>query len=138
MFRSKDILQNLLSFLFILQELLFASAKNIKIDLFQSVDHQKLSCHISSLQIDNQLHNTPYPVVLSFNREYRSSQVGQIKDDVAKFKAERGLLISSDSSFEPVFNLAVAKWRKKDISLVSFEYISLRCRFRVKCILVIV
>ncbi|KAG4203337.1 hypothetical protein ERO13_A05G394600v2 [Gossypium hirsutum] len=109
------------------QELLFASAKNIKIDLFQSVDHQKLSCHISSLQIDNQLHNTPYPVVLSFNREYRSNQAGQIKkDDSPKFKAERGLLISSDSSFEPVFNLAVAKWRKKDISLVSFEYISLR------------
>ncbi|KAK8498349.1 hypothetical protein V6N12_032902 [Hibiscus sabdariffa] len=108
------------------QELLFASANNIKIDMFQSLEHQKLSCHISSLQIDNQLHNTPYPVILSFNREYRSNSVGQIKDDVPKIKAERGLLISSDSSFEPVFYLAVAKWRKKDISLVSFEYISLR------------
>ncbi|XP_022765514.1 uncharacterized protein LOC111310374 isoform X3 [Durio zibethinus] len=109
------------------QELLFASMKNVKIDLLQSVDQQKLSCHISSLQIDNQLHNTPYPVILSFNNEYRSNQVGQItKDDGPKFKAESGVPISSDSSFEPVFYLAVAKWRKKDVSLVSFEYISLR------------
>ncbi|KAK6259268.1 hypothetical protein SCA6_013742 [Theobroma cacao] len=109
------------------QELLFASAKNIKIDLLQSVDHQKLSFQISSLQMDNQLHNTPYPVILSFNSDYRSHQVGQItKDDGPKSKAERGLQISSDSSFEPVFYLAVAKWRRKDVSLVSFEYISLR------------
>ncbi|XVE86346.1 hypothetical protein DITRI_Ditri18aG0027900 [Diplodiscus trichospermus] len=109
------------------QELLFASAKNIKLDLLQSIDHQKLSCQISSLQIDNQLHNTPYPVILSFNSDYGSNQVGQItKDNVPKVKAEKGLPFSSDSSFEPVFYLAVAKWRKKDASLVSFEYITLR------------
>ncbi|XVF82463.1 hypothetical protein PTKIN_Ptkin16aG0050400 [Pterospermum kingtungense] len=109
------------------QELLFASAKDVKLDLLQSMDHQKLSCQISSLQIDNQLHNTPYPVILSFSSDYRSNHVGQIiKDDGSIFKAEKGLPISSKSSFQPVFYLAVAKWRKKDVSLVSFEYISLR------------
>ncbi|KAG2700491.1 hypothetical protein I3760_06G000100 [Carya illinoinensis] len=86
------------------QELLFACAKNLTVELLQSLDQQKLSCQISSLQIDNQLRTTPYPVILSFDREP----------------------LASENSCEPVFYLAVSKWRKKDISLVSFEYISLR------------
>lgn len=91
----------------ILQELLFACAKNLTVELLQSLDQQKLSCQISSLQIDNQLRTTPYPVILSFDREP----------------------LASENSCEPVFYLAVSKWRKKDISLVSFEYISLRLHF---------
>ncbi|KAL5806155.1 hypothetical protein ACOSQ4_028888 [Xanthoceras sorbifolium] len=103
------------------QELLFACAKNITIDLLQSLDQQQLSFQISSFQLDNQLHSTPYPVILSFN------QAGhRTKDDGVKFRSERGLHITSDSSSDPVFYLSVAKWRKKDISLVSFEHISLR------------
>lgn len=102
----------------------FLEPNGTSIDLLQSMDHQKLSCRISSLQIDNQLHSTPYPVILSFNSDYRSNQVGQIMKDDGK--AEKGLPISSDSSFQPVFYLAVALWRKKDVSLVSFEYINLR------------
>lgn len=114
---------------FILQELLFACAKNITIDLLQSLDQQKLFFQISSLQIDNQLRSTPYPVMLSFDREYKGSPSSLIraKDDGRKPRSERIFQISFDSSFEPVFNLAVSKWRKKDISLVSFQYISLRC-----------
>ncbi|KAK0593755.1 hypothetical protein LWI29_009968 [Acer saccharum] len=103
------------------QELLFACAKNITIDLLQSLDRQQLSFQVTSLQLDNQLPSTPYPVILSFNQASHRT-----KDDGVKLRSERGLQITSDSSFDPVFYLSVAKWRKKDISLVSFEHISLR------------
>lgn len=99
----------------LLQELVFTCAKNIKFDLLQSLDQQKLSFQVSSLQIDNQLRSSPYPVILSFDREYKSNP------------AERILQRTSDCSYEPVFYVAVSKWRKKDISLVSFEYIIIRC-----------
>lgn len=120
-----------LFFFFILQELLFACATNVTVDLLQSLDQQQLFFQISSLQIDNQLRSSPYPVMLSFDREYKSNSSGLVraKDDGAKPRSERILQMTADSSFEPVFNLAVSKWRKKDISLVSFQYISLRCVF---------
>ncbi|XP_026401188.1 uncharacterized protein LOC113297020 isoform X1 [Papaver somniferum] len=107
------------------QELLFACAKDTKIDILQSVDQQNFSFQMSSLQIDNQLHNTPYPVILSFDRDYGSNSTGWIKNK--DIKDENGAQASTpDSSCEPIFYLAAAKWRNKDISLVSFEYISLR------------
>ncbi|XP_048230004.1 uncharacterized protein LOC8267449 isoform X1 [Ricinus communis] len=109
------------------QELLFACAKDISLTLLQSLDQQKLCFQISSLQIDNQLRTTPYPVILSFNPEYRSNIASQrAMDDIANLKSERLLQISSDSCCGPVVDLAIVTWRKKDISLVSFEYISLR------------
>ncbi|KAI3958319.1 hypothetical protein MKW98_011007 [Papaver atlanticum] len=111
------------------QELLFACAKDTKIEILQSVDQQNFSFQMSSLQIDNQLHNTPYPVILSFDRDYGSNSTGWIKnkDLSSKIKDEHGAQASTpDSSCEPIFYLAAAKWRNKDISLVSFEYISLR------------
>ncbi|XP_065855428.1 uncharacterized protein [Euphorbia lathyris] len=96
------------------QELLFACANDVALDLLQSLDQQKLSFQMSSLQIDNQLRATPYPVVLSFNPEYRKNAASQrVKDDVAKVKSE------------PVVYLAISTWKKKDASLVSFEYINL-------------
>ncbi|ESR43047.1 hypothetical protein CICLE_v100108862mg, partial [Citrus x clementina] len=108
------------------QELLFACAKNITFDLLQSVDQQKLSFQISYLQIDNQLHRTPYPVILSFNHETRNNPAGhRTKDGGQKSKSEM-LHVTSDISCEPVFYLSLAKWRKKDVALVSFEQISLR------------
>jgi hypothetical protein len=118
--------------LVLLQELLFACVKNLTIDLLQSLDQQKLSFQIFSLQIDNQLRTTPYPVILSFDHEYRYTSASQIrtKDKSAKTRKER-FLPAFDNSCEPVFYLAVSKWRKKDISLVSFEYISLRLLFSV-------
>ncbi|KAI7990467.1 putative vacuolar protein sorting-associated protein 13C [Camellia lanceoleosa] len=110
------------------QELLFACAKNTRIDVLQSLDRQKFSFQISSLQIDNQLPSTPYPVILSFDREYRTNLVGQRRnrDDNTKTKSESLMQITSDSLCDPVFFLAAAKWRNRDVSLVSFEYISLR------------
>ena len=98
-----------------LQELVFACAKNVTFDLLQSLDQQKLSLQVSSLQIDNQLRSSPYPVILSFDRAYKSNP------------AERILQRTSECSYEPVFYIAVSKWKKKDIPLVSFEYIILRC-----------
>ncbi|KAI3918818.1 hypothetical protein MKX01_042138 [Papaver californicum] len=111
------------------QELLYACAKDTKIDILQSVDQQNFSFQMSSLQIDNQLRNTPYPVILSFDRDYGSNSTGWIKnkDLSSKIKDENGAQASTpDSLCEPIFYLAAAKWRNKDISLVSFEYISLR------------
>ncbi|PON37049.1 Vacuolar protein sorting-associated protein [Parasponia andersonii] len=96
------------------QELVFACAKNIKFSLLESLDQQKLSFQISSLQIDNQLRASPYPVLLSFDHEYKSNP------------AERILQRTTDFSHEPVFYIAVSNWRKKDVSLVSFEYIIIR------------
>lgn len=113
--------------LFLLQELLFACAKNIKLDLLQSLDQQKLSFQVTSLQIDNQLRSSQYPVMLSFDHEYKGNTTDH-KDDCRK-TSERVLQRTLDISYEPAFCLAVSKWRKKDISLVSFEYISLRCPF---------
>lgn len=114
---------------FILQELLFLCAKNVTVDLLQSLDQQQLFFQILSLQIDNQLRSSPYPVMLSFDREYKSSPSGIVRarDNGVKPRSEGILQMTADSVFEPVFNLAVSKWRKKDISLVSFQYIFLRC-----------
>ncbi|KAF3432303.1 hypothetical protein FNV43_RR27043 [Rhamnella rubrinervis] len=110
------------------QELLFAWATNVTVDLLQSLDQQQLFFQIFSLQIDNQLRSSPYPVMLSFDREYKSNPSGLVRanDNGVKPRSDRILQMTADSSLEPVFNLAVSKWRKKDISLVSFQYISLR------------
>ncbi|GLT57665.1 hypothetical protein SLA2020_306220 [Shorea laevis] len=109
------------------QELLFACAKNMKVDLLQSVDQQTLTVSVSSLQIDNQLQTTPYPVILFFNNDCRTNQISQIiKDSGSKYKNDRGLAVTSDGCCEPVFYLYVAKWRKKDSSLVSFQNMHLR------------
>ncbi|KAL4187276.1 hypothetical protein AMTRI_Chr09g38240 [Amborella trichopoda] len=108
------------------QELLFACAKDIKIDILQSLDRQELSFQISLLQIDNQLRNTPYPVILSFDHDLRGMLALQVKNKKNCNGNERTPSGAFDSSPEAVFDLAVAKWRNKDLSLVSFEYINLR------------
>ncbi|PSS01845.1 Vacuolar protein sorting-associated protein like [Actinidia chinensis var. chinensis] len=110
------------------QELVFACAKNTRIDLLQSLDQQKFFFQVSSFQIDNQLPRTPYPVILSFDCEHRGNPLGQTRnqDDNTKTNGESLVQITSENLCEPVFCLAAAKWRNRDVSLVSFEYISLR------------
>nr|GEW57065.1 putative vacuolar protein sorting-associated protein 13E [Tanacetum cinerariifolium] len=110
------------------QELLFACARNTVIDLVQSLDQQKFSLKIFALQIDNQLPTTPYPVILSFDHEYKQIPASQSKlnDDGLRVKGERMKQLVSDSSIEPVFSLAAAKWRNTDKALLSFENINLR------------
>ncbi|KAI9110971.1 hypothetical protein K1719_018091 [Acacia pycnantha] len=109
------------------QELLFVCMKDLKTYLLQSLDRQSLSFEISFLQVDNQLPSTPYPVMLSFDREYKSYEVDNMKskDDVARQGEKVNQMNSFNSSCDPVFFLGISKWRKKDISFVSFEYIKL-------------
>lgn len=98
------------------------------IDLARSVDQETFSMQLSSLQIDNQLHSTPYPVILSFEHEIKNNSVSLMrkKDDNTKLYSDSEVEIA-DGSCDPVFTLAAAKWRNTDTSLVSFEYISLKC-----------
>lgn len=98
------------------------------IDLARSIDQETFCLQLSSLQIDNQLHSTPYPVILSFEHEMRNNPVAQIrrKDNNTKFNSDSEVELA-DSPCDPVFTLAAAKWRNTDTSLVSFEYISLKC-----------
>uniref|UniRef100_A0A3Q7Y7B7 Vacuolar protein sorting-associated protein 13D n=2 Tax=Cicer arietinum TaxID=3827 RepID=A0A3Q7Y7B7_CICAR len=111
------------------QELIFACIKDIQINLLQSLDRQRLSMQISFIQIDNQLRSTPYPVMLSFGSGYRSCQADYMKsrDDATRSRIEKSnpANICSSSSV-PVFCLEISKWKKKDISFLSFEYIKLR------------
>ncbi|XP_048139080.1 uncharacterized protein LOC115752507 isoform X2 [Rhodamnia argentea] len=104
------------------QELLFACAKGIRVHLLQSMDRQNFSLKVLSLQIDNQVRAATYPVILSFNRGYKSSSSNH--DDGAQ-KNENPQL-HSDHHCKSVIHLAVSKWRKKDVSLISFEYVTLR------------
>jgi len=95
-------------------------------NLLQSLDRQCLSLLILFIQIDNQLRSTPYPVMLSFDSGYRSGHVDHMKsrDDGTRTRIES--LNQMSSSSVPVFCLEISKWRKKDISFISFEYIKLR------------
>ncbi|XP_022639322.1 uncharacterized protein LOC106768127 isoform X4 [Vigna radiata var. radiata] len=108
------------------QELLFACIKDVQMNLLQSLDRQCLSLLISSLQIDNQLRFTPYPVLLSFDGGYRYGQVDNLKsrDDGTRTRIEN--LSQMSSSSVPVLCLEISKWRKKDISFISYEYVKLR------------
>lgn len=104
------------------------SMKDLKTHLLQSLDWQRLFFEISFLQVDNQLRSTPYPVMLSFDKEYKSSEADKMKyiDDVARQVEKISQMDCFNNSSDPVFFLAISKWRKKDISFVSFEYIKLR------------
>ncbi|XP_074272572.1 intermembrane lipid transfer protein VPS13-like isoform X1 [Silene latifolia] len=108
------------------QELLYLSAQGIKIDCLQDMEQQRFSFQISCLQIDNQLCGTPYPVVLSFDDDYKSSLVSHVKIKEGGTKNENFLSQASGSSSDPVICLEASKWRDKDMMLISFEYISLR------------
>lgn len=106
--------------------MVYACASNVVLDLSQSVDQQKLSFQISSVQIDNPLHNSSYPVILSFNHDHRG-----IPPDWA-IKNNKTILLSETVQLDKgnihdaVVYVGLSKWRKKDVSLVSFEYINIR------------
>ncbi|KAH7688710.1 Vacuolar protein sorting-associated protein 13 [Dioscorea alata] len=106
------------------QELVFASMKDTTILLFQSLDQQKFLFQILSLQIDNQLPDTPYPITLSFDNELRGRSSSYLKSKEHLVRVQNAN-ISCDSALESVFHLAAARWRKTDPSLISFEYVNL-------------
>ncbi|KAK9757470.1 hypothetical protein RND81_01G164400 [Saponaria officinalis] len=99
------------------QELLYVSAKDIKIDCLQDMEQQRFSFQVSSLQIDNQLRGTPYPVVLSFEEDYKSNLVShvRVKDGGTKPKIDSLMPNDSCSSSDPVIYLAASKKRNKTI-----------------------
>lgn len=113
--------------MFSLQELVFACAKEITVVVMQSLDQQKISFKILSLQIDNQLPDTPYPIMLSFDNEHRGRSMNFLKNKENKLRFQNENISTSpcEGSLEPIFYLAAAKWRNTDTSLVSFEYINL-------------
>ncbi|WOK94697.1 hypothetical protein Cni_G03402 [Canna indica] len=104
------------------QELVFTCAKETTIVLMQSLDQQKISLKISSLQIDNQLSDTPYPIMLSFDKDYRGrpTNILRNRENKSNFQKETTL----ESMVEPIFCFSAAKWRNMDNLLVSFEYIN--------------
>ncbi|KAL3830664.1 hypothetical protein ACJIZ3_019466 [Penstemon smallii] len=110
------------------EELLFACCKNTKVKFVQSLDQQQFSLQIASFQIDNQLRTTPYPVLLSFNHGNKGNVLNQMKFKDNSRKVMNGDMpqVPPSNLHEPVFSLAISKWRNNDTSLVSFESISLR------------
>ncbi|XP_042063835.1 uncharacterized protein LOC121807630 isoform X1 [Salvia splendens] len=105
------------------EEILFASAKNTKLTFAQSLDQQQFSLQIASLQIDNQLRTSPYPVILSFNSGSKGNMVNGMKlKDISGSTNQT----TTSSLYEPVLFLGAAKWRNAETSLVSFESITLR------------
>ncbi|XP_068635600.1 intermembrane lipid transfer protein VPS13 isoform X2 [Aristolochia californica] len=110
------------------QELVFACARDAKIEFQQSVNQQKFSLQVFSLQVDNQLRNAVYPVILSFDQEHRGNFPIQSKSrqETVIAKSEDASPTTSEIAQEPVISCTAAKWRNKNSSFVSFEYINLR------------
>ncbi|XP_020578400.1 uncharacterized protein LOC110023361 isoform X2 [Phalaenopsis equestris] len=107
------------------QELIFACARDTTVVLMQNSEQQKILTQILSLQIDNQLSDTPYPIVVSFDNEFRERSLNHSKNQENWLHSQ----LDSTSSYvtnEPVLYFSAAKWRKSDVSLISFEYITFR------------
>ncbi|KAJ1266962.1 hypothetical protein BS78_07G020000 [Paspalum vaginatum] len=103
------------------QELLFASAKDMTIVAMQSLDQQRFTVEIQSMQIDNQFPDSPHPVMLSFE----GSQKGK---SMNFFKSKDTKLRSANDSFnttEPVLQFGAAKWRTRDVSFISYQCINI-------------
>lgn len=93
----------------------------MSLELLQSMDKQKLSFTVLSMQIDNQLCASPYPVIMSFPNCHEINSGGRDEGPIADTLQDYFINVS-----QTVLDLTVSKWRKNDPSLVSFEYINLR------------
>ncbi|CAN6484627.1 unnamed protein product [Victoria cruziana] len=107
------------------QELIFASARDIKVEMLQTLEQQKLCVQILSLQVDNQLQDTVCPVILSIDHE-SCSVLQQESVDVYRTANEKLTSVPHDGLHEAVFSLTATKWRNDDNSLASFKNIALR------------
>ncbi|KAJ6837122.1 uncharacterized protein M6B38_121275 [Iris pallida] len=110
------------------QELVFASMKDTTLTVMQSSDQQEISFQILSVQIDNQLSDTPYPIMLSFDNENkgRSATFRKNKEYKLRIGDHTAGSCASESTCDSVLYMAAAKWRNADASLISFKYINLR------------
>ncbi|KAI0504558.1 hypothetical protein KFK09_015510 [Dendrobium nobile] len=107
------------------QELIFACARETTVVLMQSSEQQKILSQILSLQIDNQLSDTLYPIIVYFDNDYRGRSLNHSKNKENWLQVQLDST-SSSVTCEPIFYFSAAKWRKSDVSLVSFEYITFR------------
>ncbi|CAO2190040.1 unnamed protein product [Urochloa humidicola] len=104
------------------QELLFASAKEITIVAMQSLDQQRFTVEIQSMQIDNQFPDSPHPVMLSFEGSQKGKSMNFFKTKDTKLRSASD---SPSNTTEPVLRFAAAKWRTEDVSFVSYQCINI-------------
>lgn len=106
-----------------MQEILFASAREVTLQLSQSPHEQKLSMNISYIQFDNQLLLAQYPVMLL-------AGVFPPIESSGLARAEGILEGASNSSAglteHSAFGLVVSKWRHLASSVDYFQKIEAR------------
>ncbi|TVU00729.1 hypothetical protein EJB05_53839 [Eragrostis curvula] len=106
------------------QELLFASAKEVTIVAMQSLDQQRFTVEVQSMQIDNQFPDSPHPVMLSFEESHKGKSMNLFKSKDTKLRPPNDSRIFCNTT-EPVLRFAAAKWRTKDVSFVSYQCINI-------------
>ncbi|TKW09291.1 hypothetical protein SEVIR_6G085000v4 [Setaria viridis] len=104
------------------QELLFVSAKEMMIVAMQSLDQQRFTVEIQSMQIDNQFPDSPHPVMLSFEGSQKGKSMNFFKSKDTKLRSASDNL---SNTTEPVLRFAAAKWRTRDVSFVSYQCINI-------------
>ncbi|VAI88392.1 unnamed protein product [Triticum turgidum subsp. durum] len=105
------------------QELLFASAKDMTFVAMQSLDQQRITVEIPSMQIDNQFSDSPYPVMLSFEGSHKGKSINFLKSKDIKLKSLNES--RSSNTPEPVLRFAAVKWRTRDTSFLSYQRINI-------------
>lgn len=106
------------------QELAFACARGIKIQILQGLHQQKLILQVASIQFDNQLPHPIYPVMVC-NENASSGPLsfqGKAKDD----NLERAADVICEASHDIAFFISAVKWRHMVTSVVCFESVTVR------------
>lgn len=95
------------------QEIVFACAKGVSLQLVQGQHLQQMRIVVAVLQIDNQLRHAVYPVLLSIT----NPKIDTMRDDA---------WIGADQMGEAALTFLVAKWRRPAGSVDCFQCINLR------------
>lgn len=103
---------------------MFASAKDMTFVAMQSLDQQRITVEIPSMQIDNQFSDSPYPVMLSFEGSHKGKSINFLKSKDIKLKSLNES--RSSNTPEPVLRFAAVKWRTRDTSFLSYQRINIR------------
>lgn len=106
------------------QELAFACARGIKIQILQGLHQQKLILQVASVQFDNQLPHPIYPVMVC-NENASSGPLsfqGKAKDN----NLERAADVICEASPDIAFFISAVKWRHMATSVVCFESVTVR------------
>uniref|UniRef100_A0A7I4B673 Uncharacterized protein n=1 Tax=Physcomitrium patens TaxID=3218 RepID=A0A7I4B673_PHYPA len=99
------------------QEVIFACAKGLSLQLIQGQHQQQLKLEVCVIQIDNQLPFSVYPVLLSST--YPQAKLGDVVNN-----AQAGEELKPLEG--PSLTLLVAKWRQPAGAVDCFQCISLR------------